>query len=403
MSDIFIGRQPVFDQHLAIFAYELLFRAQEDQTTANIVDADIATSQVILNCFADIGIKNLVGRHFAFINMTRYFLENPDHVAIPPGQVILDVPQDLHTDDYVMSGLSALKSRGHTIALENFVYDPALEPLIELVDIIKIDVENTSELDLRRQVSELRHRKLRLLAMKVESYEQFERLKQLDFDFFQGHFFSKPSVIKGKALSGSQVSVLRVIAKVFDPDLNVSELSAIIGTDVSLSHKIMKFINASANGLRVQVDTIKHAVVLLGINTIKNWATLIALTASSDKPDELCRVAIVRARCCEQLARKSAQANPDNYFTLGLFSTLEAMMDASIAFLLEGLPLSSELKSAAINGDGTYGKALECVMAMEVNDPDKIHFMTLTLTEISEIYLEAIAWADEQLDLVIKT
>jgi EAL and modified HD-GYP domain-containing signal transduction protein len=403
MPDIFIGRQPVFDKNLNVFAYELLFRGQEDQTAANVVDGDIATSQVILNSFADIGLENLVGRHLAFINMTRYFLQNPDHVAIPPGQLVLEVPADLPADESTIEGLHDLKNRGHTIALDNFEYREEIDPLVDMADIVTLDVQALGTDEIRHQVDLLKSKNTRLLAIKVESYEQFELLKQLGFDYYQGFFFSRPTVIKGKGLSSNQVSVLRVVAKIYDPDLDVCELSDIISTDVSLSHKIMKFINSSANGPKVEVDSIQRAVVMLGINTIKNWATLVALAAASDKPDELCTVALVRARSCEQLARTVGQANPDSYFTLGLFSTLEAMMDMPVAILLESLPLSDEMKSALIRGDGVYGQALDCVLAMETDDLDKIQFLNLNLMQMSKIYLGAIAWADRQLDVTIQT
>ena len=403
MPDVFIGRQPVFDKNLNVFAYELLFRAQKDQTVANVVDGDVATSQVILNCFTEIGLENLVGRHFAFINMTRYFLQNPDHVAVPPEQLVLDTPTDLPVSEDTVEALSNLKKAGHTIALDNFDYRKEMESLVDIADIISIDIQNRNMDEIQQQVDLLKPKNIRLLALKVESYEQFESLKQLGFDYFQGFFFSRPTVVIGKGLNSNQVSVLRVVAKIYDPDLDIGELSDIIGTDVSLSHKIMKFINSSANGAKVEIDSIRRAVVLLGINTIKNWATLIALAAASDKPDELCRVALVRARCCEQLAKKAGQSNPDSYFTLGLFSTLEAMMDIPIATLMESLPLPAEMKAALISGEGVYGQALDCVLSMETDDIESIQFLKLDFKLMSNIYLEAIGWADQQLDVTIQT
>ena len=403
MPGIFIGRQPVFDKNLDVFAYELLFREHENQIVANVVDGDIATSQVILNSFVEIGLENLVGRHLTLINMTRYFLQNPDHIAIPPGQLILEVPADLPADENTIEGLSELKKNGHTIALDNFEYREELEPLIDFADIAIFDIQALSTDKIQQQIDLLKPRQIKLQAIKVETYEQFEAMKKHGFDYYQGFFFSSPTVVKGKGLNSNQISVLRVVAKIFDPDLDIGELSEIVGTDVSLSHKIMKFVNSSANSPKVEIDSIQQAVVLLGINTIKNWATLIALAAASDKPDELCTVALVRARCCEQLGKLAGRSNPDRFFTLGLFSTLEAMMDTPIAVLLESLPLSVEMKSALISGEGNYGEALNCVLAMETNDFDRIRFEKLNLTQMSEIYLEAIAWADRQMDVAIHT
>jgi EAL and modified HD-GYP domain-containing signal transduction protein len=396
MSDIFIGRQPIFDSNLNVYAYELLFRRHEDQEDANVTDGDSATSQVMLNILADIGLDRLVGKHRAFINLTQFFLEHPERVVIPPGQVVLEVLEDVKPDSQVIETLTILKAQGHTIALDDFIYRDNLQPLVSLADIIKIDIMALSRSEIKDHVSQFKQQNIKLLAEKVETYDEFEFLKTLDFDYYQGYFFARPTVVKGKGLESNQISVLRLVSKINDPDLDVSELSAIIRTDVALSHKILKFINSPAGGIRTKIDSIQRAVVFLGLSTIKNWITLIALTSVSKKPNELSKLALARARTCEQLACKSGRAKPESYFTIGLFSTLEAMLDLPLEELLEELPLSEEVKLALLNRQGHLGSALNCVQAMEENDFSRIKFVGLTLPEISELYLDATFWADQQ-------
>ena len=396
MSDIFIGRQPIFDHELNVYAYELLFRSQENQSSAGVVDGDSATSRVMLNTIADIGLKKLVGKHKAFINLTRYFLEDPERIIFAPGQIVLEVLEDVEAEDTIVKTLAALKEIGHTIALDDFVYSEELQPLVNLADIIKMDIMAMTRDEIQQQVKLYKGFKVKLLAEKVETYEEFEFLKKLGFDFYQGYFFSKPTIIKGKGLESNQLSIMRLIGKVNDPDLEVSELSDIISTDVSLSHKILKFINSPASGLRVEVESVQRAVVLMGINTIKNWVTMVALASASDKPHELSTLALVRARSCEQLAKESQQDKADSFFTIGLFSTLEAMMDQPLADLIQDLPLSDDMKSALIDREGVYGQALNCVEAMEKNDFSKIEFMGLGVAKMSELYLSAIYWSDQQ-------
>jgi EAL and modified HD-GYP domain-containing signal transduction protein len=394
--DIFIGRQPIFDHHLNVYAYELLFRSHGDEENANVIDGDRATSQVMLNTFADIGLDRLVGKYRAFINLTQFFLEQPERVVIPPGQVVLEVLEDVNPDEQVIETLTTLKAQGHTIALDDFIYSENLQPLVSLADIIKIDIMALSRSEIKDHVSQFKRKNIKLLAEKVETYEEFEFLKTLEFDYYQGYFFAKPTVVQGKGLESNQVSVLRLVNKINEPDLDVVELSAIIKTDVALSHKILKFINSPASGIRTKIDSIQRAVIFLGLSTIKNWISLIALTSVSKKPNELSKMALVRARTCEQLARKSGRAKPESYFTIGLFSTLEAMLDLPLEEILEELPLSEELKLALLNGRGHLGSALKCVYAMEENDVSRIEFGGLTLAELSELYLDSTFWADQQ-------
>ncbi|NNE64614.1 MAG: HDOD domain-containing protein [Gammaproteobacteria bacterium] len=396
MPDIFIGRQPIFNENLDIYAYELLFRGQSDQNDAKFIDGDAATSQVILNTFADIGLSNLVDDHLAFINLTRYFLEEPQRIVIPPGQVVLEILEDIEPDPAILSSIEALKNQGYTIALDDYIHNDKLQPLVDLADIIKIDITVLDMQEIRQHALQFREQGIRLLAEKVETYEEFDALQEIGFDYFQGYFFSRPTVVRGKGLQGNQVSILRLLAMVNNPGLDVSELSKIISTDVSLSHKILKFINSPISGLRAKVDSIQRAVVMLGLNTIKNWISLVALASASEKPEALSILALARARTCEQLAAAAGLSALDSFFTAGLFSALDAMMDQPIDELLEELPLDEELKSALSQREGVYGEALNCVIAMESNQLSKIKFQNIEFARLSEIYLKALLWADHQ-------
>lgn len=400
MSDIFIGRQPIFDRKLEIYAYELLFRGGENMQQAGVIDGDSATSQVMLNTYIDIGLDNLVGNHKAFINLTEYFLLDADRVVIPPQQTVLEVLEDIEASETVVSTLKTLKQRGHTIALDDFIYRDNLQPLVDLADLVKIDIMALNESEIAQHARQLKHQNITILAEKIETYAEFESLKAMEFDLFQGYFFAKPVVIKGKGLPANKVAVLRLLAQVNNPAISMSELSDIVGTDVSLSHKILKFINSSASGVQAKVESIQHAVVMLGMNTIKNWASLLAMTASSDKTQALCTLALTRARSCELLGEHGPGANLKSYFTVGLFSLLEALMDQPLFDLLEELPLPDDLKDALLKHSGPYGEALECALAMERNDFSKMNFAGLELSGISEIYLQALLWSEQQSKLL---
>ena len=395
MTDIFVARQPIFDQEMNVYAYELLFRNDSGSYDANVTDGDSATSQVIMNSFVNIGLENLVGTHKAFINFTRTFISTPDLISLPPDQVVIEVLEDIEPTEAVISTLKSLKDQGHTIALDDFVYDSKFEPLVELADIIKIDIMSLNKDEIEQHVNKLKRHNLKLLAEKVETHEEFEFLKTLGFDYYQGYFFSRPSIVKGKTITPNQLTLLELVSKINNPEIEVDELSDIISMDVSLSHKVLKFINSPMSGLRSRVGSVQQAVVLIGINAIKNWVTILAMASGSKKPAELSTTALIRARSCQLLAKSCHLAKPDSFFTVGLFSTLDAMMDQPLEVLIKELPLSEETMDALIEHTGDFGKALQCSMAMERGDFSQIGFGELNMTELSDIYLQSIQWSDE--------
>ncbi len=397
MSDVFIARQPIFDADLTVYAYELLFRQTETALTADVIDGDSATSQVMMNSFINIGLENIVGNHIAFFNLTEYFLSNPDLIVIPPDQAVLEILEDVEPTEAVVQSLKDLKKRGFIIALDDFIYEDKFIPLLECADIIKVDVTLQNHSEIKASLEQYKIYNVKLLAEKIETYEEFEYFRKLGFQYFQGYFFSKPTIVQGKGLESNKLSLLQLVAKVNDPDIEIEELSQIISTDISLSHKVLKYINSPSSGIRATIDSIQQAVTLLGLSTIKNWVTVMALSSNSNKPLELSTTALVRAKICQALAKANNLEKPDSFFTVGLFSTLDAMMDQPFEVLMNELPLSDDAKLGLIGKEGAYGEALKCVLAMEQSDFSIIDFMGLSLGEMSDLYLDAVKWADDML------
>jgi len=398
MSEISVARQPIFDQQMQVYAYELLFRPTGGEgDEASVKDGDSATSNVIINTFVNIGLDRIVGDHLAFINLTRLFLSNPDLIMLPPEQLVLEVLEDVEPGANLLDGLRNIRERGYRLALDDFVYHERFEPMIELAEIIKIDVLGMEPGEIEELVQKLRRPGMKLLAEKVETFEEYEFLKSLGFDFYQGYFFARPTLVQGRTLSASQVAVLELVAKVNDPQVEVDDLADIIRADVSLSHKMLKFINSPVSGLRTEVDSVQQAVVLLGLDTIKNWVTILALANNSNKPSELNVSALIRARTCELLARAAERPRPERFFTVGLFSCLDAMMDQPLEELVRDLPLPEESKLALLEQSGEQGEALQCALTMEKGDFGRVGFGDLDLPRLSDLYLEAIHWTDEMM------
>ena len=194
MQDIYLGRQPIHGRNLDVIAYELLFRRGEGNH-ANVSAGDRATSRVILNTFAGLGLERVVGNRTAFLNITRSFIVGTYPLPVPPDRVVLEVLEGVTPDAEVLGGLERLKHLGYRIALDDFVLDEGTRALLPYADIVKVDCLDQSPSELRDQVERLRPHGLLLLAEKVETQEQLDRCRGLGFDYFQGYHLSRPDVI----------------------------------------------------------------------------------------------------------------------------------------------------------------------------------------------------------------
>ncbi len=334
MHDVFIGRQPIYDRHLKVFAYELLFRATEGQNAAAFRDGDGATSQVIVNAIVEIGLDQIVGDYPAFFNMTRNYLLADNPLPFSGKRLVLEVLEDIEVDEKLLTAVKNLSSKGYTIALDDFILRDATRSLVEVADIVKIDITMLDRAKIKEHVSELRKYPVKLLAEKVETQEEYAFCRTLDFDFYQGYFFCKPRIIKGQSVPSSKQAALRVLMKLNDANADVEDLECEITQDVSLSYRLLRTVNSAFFALPRKVDSIRQAVAYMGHQTTKNLAILLLLTGIEGKPSELIKTAMIRAKFCEKLAIAASMPNVEIFFTVGLFSTIDAIMDAPMEVLL---------------------------------------------------------------------
>jgi EAL and modified HD-GYP domain-containing signal transduction protein len=399
MDNIFVGRQPIFDRDSNLYAYELLFR-DGAQNSAGVLDGDQATSQVIINVFLEIGLDRIVGPHRAFINLTRRFFTDQESLPLPAERVVLEVLEDVPSDPEVIAGLSAYVRDGYLVALDDFVFDESLRPLIELAHIIKIDLKAFSRSGLEEQVQLLRAWDVKLLAEKVETEEEFDYCRRLGFDYFQGFFLSRPNIVQGAQLPPNRLGVLQLLAKLQDPTAEASDLEEIIGHDVALSYKLLRYLNSAFFALPREVESLRAAVIYLGTQTIQRWASLLLLARLAERPSELMSQSLQRAKMCEVLAKLANRLHSDSYFTVGLFSLLDAVMRVPFQEIVEALPLTIEVHDALLRFQGPYGEALTSVIAYEQGYFRESQFADLTPAQMTEAYLESVSWASHATTLL---
>jgi EAL and modified HD-GYP domain-containing signal transduction protein len=393
MQHVFIGRQPILDREGKLYGYELLHRQnRDDQSSCS--DGDGVSSDMLLNVVLDIGIQQISGAHRSFINMTRNLLLNPGLDALPSEQIVLEVLETVPGDAALIERLRGLRNRKFEIALDDYVHTPERDALIDLADIVKLDVLALDERTLERHVALLKKRKVRLLAEKVETPAMHRRLLDLGFDLFQGYYFARPEIYESRKILPNRLVLLEVLARINEPNITPGELSSIIRGDVSMCVTVLRWANGSVFGLRRPVESVERAIVVLGLQTIRNWVALLALARMGTHPSELLKMLLVRARGCELLASTADRPNPSSYFTVGLLSALDVILQMDMAAALERMPLAPEQKAALSDRSGDHGASLESVMAMERGDLERASFHGLNHDDIAQCYLSALAWAD---------
>ena len=395
MQDIFIGRQPIYNQNLGVYAYEMLFRQSKNNIAGSGFDEDAATSQVIINTFIDMGLDHLVGTSLVCINLSERLLLDSEALPLPSDRVILDIEPDININESTLEALARLKSDGFTLALEGFSEAPNFDDLLKYIDIFNLDIhQNSREVNLS-WLKKIKKLNIKMRAKKVQSLDEYEEYLELGFDYFQGYFLSHPRIIKGKTLETDKLSIMQLLSTLHNSQSDISEIEKAITSNLSLSYKLLKLINSAFFNLPSNVESIQRAIVILGRKKITSWVSMLALSSMNDQPVEMVKIAMVRAKTCELLANKLGLEDEEQYFTTGMFSALDILMQRPIYTLLTPLPLTDAIKLAILHRKGRLGLALKCCQLLETSDASRLAIKGMTKAELSNLYLEADNWANE--------
>jgi EAL and modified HD-GYP domain-containing signal transduction protein len=403
-SGTLLARQAIYDRDLAIHAWELLFRAHgSDADTAEFGDGDSATSSVLLNAFGSLPLVDILEGKPAYVNFTRKLLDFTP--PIDTSQLVVEILEDVPIDASTIEAITRLKSQGYTIALDDYVYVEGHHELVQLADVIKIDVLAQPAHSLPELVAQFAPYGKRLLAEKVETMATYQFCRELGFELFQGYFLSRPELVRGRVLKNDQRSVLQLLALMRTPEVEFRDVERIIQADSVLAYKVLRMVNSAYFNLPRKIDTIRQALTLLGMDRIRSWAQLLALSNLDQKPAGLYLSAMVRARMGELMAAASPSPSvvPETQFTVGLLSTLDAFMGSDLATILDTVALSADIKSAILERAGDAGLLLDTAEHYEHAAFDAIDWpllqqrLGLDPSKVRKAYLTSLSWADETL------
>lgn len=396
MVPFFLARQPIFDRNLHMHAYELLFRDSPLNANSGALDDDATTAQVISNA-AEVGFERLTRGHPAFINLPQRFLEEPELIPLGPEHAVLEILETVELNERAIAGIEALRARGFTLALDDFVTGHAFDRILDLVDIVKLDVLAMPEAEWPAAIERLRGHGCRLLAEKVETREAFETLRDLGVDYFQGYFFARPRVISGRQLQPGRINLVQALARLNDPDSTVDEIHELVSRDVALGVKALTHVNSAAYALNRRVESIREAIVYLGRDRIRRWVSLFVLASAGSKPDERMTLALQRAKLCELIATHSGREDADACFTVGLFSMLDTLLDTPLPEIIRHMSLSGEMAAALLSESGGSGAVLACARRLQSGDTAQLACLGLAAEDLGQLLTEAICWTDDSL------
>ncbi len=394
-TEALLARQPIYEANGRTFAYELLYRSSSINE-ARFQDASAATAQVINHSFTEFGLDRIVGRAPAFINIPREFIMNGLCMSLPPERVVLEILEDTVVDAALLNAVKDLSRHGYKLALDDYIFQEHFDVLLPLCNYIKVDIRGMERNEIAGRMPALRG-VAKLLAEKVETIEEFDFCRSLGFDYFQGFFFARPHILSQKKAPMNRVAIFRLVAKLHAANVSTHDVENIISEDLSLSYKVLRFVNSAFVGLQKQIESIGHAVRLVGLERIRLLASLIMMSSVEQKPLELMKMSLIRAKMCESLSMYRNFKNKELFFTVGLFSTLDAFLDCSMPEALQLLPLSDEVCEAILNWKGMAGRILESVVLYEECRWDEFGRPAPDLIVLRDAYLGSIEWTEQLL------
>lgn len=372
-TKLFLGRQPILDRDQSLVAFELLFRSAESLLQANVTDYAHASASVIHSAISNFGLHEVLGRYKGFFNVSRELLMDDALELLPRNQVVIELLENIETDDTVIDRCKELKTKGFSLALDDNLFDPSFAPLYDVVDIVKVDLLLTTPEALPEMVEQYRKWPLTLLAEKVENMEMFQLCHGLGFNLFQGFYFARPVVLNKRRVDVSGISLMKLINQVI-AEAEIREIEETFRKNPSMAYNLLRLVNSVAMGLRERIKTLRHAIVVLGRQQLMRWAQLALYAGKGGETimSPLLEVAAMRGRLMELLVMKNAQLGIDREFAerafmTGVLSLIDVLFETSMDDVVRQLNLADDVRQALQGRNGYLGLLLMLAERVEEN------------------------------------
>lgn len=404
IREFFLARQPILNRDQELFAYELLFRSAA-VGPANVTDDVAATAAVIAHA-SELGLVNVLGASLGFINVDAAVLMSEFIHFLPKQNVVLEILETVKVSDRIVARVEQLAQAGYVFALDDVVAaSDDVKRLLPLVQFIKIDIYGMEAERLAGLSRQFKQMKKKLLAEKVESLEQYQQCLRLGFDYFQGYYFAKPTVLTGKKLSPSQLVIMQLMAQ-FASDADLADIERSIKQDASLGLTLLRLANTPALGGSRRIGSLRQALTVLGRHQLQRWLQIL-LYAETGKAggtaSPLLRLATTRGKLLESMAEKIHPGDhnmADIAFTVGVMSLMDALFGLPMEKILERFAVADEVRDALLSRSGIYGNMLQLVEYIEHIEEagplvvPLLKKLALSTEDLNALQLAAFEWSD---------
>ena len=392
----YVARQPIFDREEKVFGYELLFR--DGLENAFHGDTDEA-SRATLDRTLLMGLDVLCDGRRAFVNCTRDTLIKGLVTLLPSTTTVVEILESVPADPDVVAACQNLKEAGYMIALDDYVAGDPREALAEIADIIKVEMQLTTEEQRTALIKRFGPWRCRMLAEKIETRTEFVRARDQGFVYFQGYFFRRPEMMNTRDMPANRMNYLRMLQEVSRPDLELAELEKLIKAEASVCYRLLRYLNSAMFGFQSEIHSVRHALSILGERDVRRWVRLVAAVgAGQEKTSDLVLSALVRGRFGELLAPRVKHGESD-LFLLGLLSLIDAMMEMPMAEVLEKIPLDHATKAVLLGQPSALRPVYQLMLAHESGEwgaaaelTERLH---LDAEDVAGFYWQAQQWARE--------
>jgi EAL and modified HD-GYP domain-containing signal transduction protein len=388
----FVARQPIFDERLKVFAYELLFRAGPQNIFQPRKDA---SSSVIVDSTTLFDLETLTGHAKAFINVDEAALLSGAPRMLPPQRIVVEILETVTPTPEIVQACAALCADGYVLALDDFADHPRWAPLLPLAKFLKVDFRASVSEKREAIARHYRSNGRQLLAEKVETQADMKEARKLGYSFFQGYFFCKPTMVEGRDIPGNKLTYVRLLEAIAVPELSYPKIEDILKNDPALVYKLLRYLNSPLVGLRIEIHSVREAIALIGEREFRRWVSVVAVASmAADKTPELIRTALTRAYFCEEFASLvGLRSEHSDLFLMGLLSVVDALLDRPMEQILSHIPVAAEVCTALTGGSNRFRNVYETLLAYEQADWNKLTTMTGTFptveTQVPACYLAA--------------
>ena len=396
---VFVARQAIFNRRQKVVAYELLFRDSPKNFFPDIAEGQ-ATARLIMENQLNLGTRHITSGKKALINIGPESLELDLCAFLPCQDVVIELLESIEPTDTNYELCRELFHSNFNLALDDFVYKPQWDRFLKLVKLIKFDITITPLNDIHPIIKKLKdHKQIKLLAEKIETQQEYEVAAGMGFDYFQGYFFAKPTMMKHNDIDYNYGLVVAIYAEIMKPNPDLTAIAQLFELDAALAYKLLRLINSGVFPIQSKIASLKQALVYLGQERLKKFVSLIVTAhTAGKKPAELMQVCVVRARFCELIAKKVAKHQSGEAFLTGLFSLLDAILDQPMSLLVEKLPFQDEIKAALLEEKNTLYYILKVVKAYETGSwwalEQAVIFLNIQSDILPELYQMSVDWAD---------